>query len=61
MGLKLEIIGLKKLENHPGNNITKRYRIGGNKQIKKIYQYLYKDSTLYLERKKYKMEQILLT
>lgn len=50
------LIGVKKLENHPNNNITKRYRIGGNKQIKKLYDYMYNNSTVCLERKKKKME-----
>ena len=32
---------------------------GGNKQCKKIYDYLYKDATIYLDRKKQKFISIL--
>ena len=33
--------------------------LGGNKQIKKIYDILYKDATIYLDRKKEKFEAII--
>ncbi len=53
-----KIIGSKKLENHPTSSI-KRYRISGRKQIQKIYNYMYNDSTISLDRKKQKMEVLL--
>jgi len=54
-----KVVGLKNLENHPNNPITKRYRFSGKKQIKKMYEYLYSDSSICLERKKKKMEELL--
>lgn len=33
--------------------------IGGNKQIEKIYNFLYKDATVFLDRKKEKFEEII--
>ena len=54
-----KIIGIKKLENHPNNTITKRYRVGGRKQVNRLYKFLYKNSTVFLNRKKNKMEELL--
>jgi len=50
-------IGIKKLSKHP-NNITKNYRVGGSKQLKKIFDFLYKDANFYLQRKYQKFLQI---
>lgn len=49
-------IGLKKLENHPNNSVTKFYRLSGRLQIAKIYTFLYKDAVTFLARKKKNME-----
>lgn len=54
-----QFIGKKRLENHPNNKITKRYRISGRHQIKKIYDYLYHDAQFFMKRKKDKMEELL--
>lgn len=35
------------------------YKVGGTNQMKKIYDYLYKDATIFLGRKKNKFEEIL--
>lgn len=35
------------------------YKVGGTSQMKKVYDYLYKDSTIFLGRKKNKFEEIL--
>lgn len=51
-------IGIKKLETHP-NKINMQYRISGNKQIIKVYNFLYKDASLYLNRKFNKFQQLL--
>ena len=52
------LIGDKNLESHP-NKKTKRYRVGGRRQIEKIYHYLYDNSSIFLARKKQKMEELL--
>ena len=56
-----KIVGLKNLKNHnpKSNNITKSYRFGGKRQIRKFYDYIYKDATVYLTRKKDKFISIL--
>lgn len=56
-----KLIGIKKLENHPNNSITKRYRIGGAKQISKIYHYLYNKANICLKRKRDKMKGLIST
>ena len=53
-------IGIKNLETHT-NNITKLYRISGKKQIKKIFEFLYRDSNIYLTRKFDKFTKLLTT
>ena len=44
--------------NYPGKNIY-RIRYGGINQLRKIYQYLYQNATIYLKRKKELFENIL--
>lgn len=44
--------------NYPGETIN-RVRYGGINQLKKIYQYLYKNAIIFLERKKKLFENIL--
>lgn len=44
--------------NYPGKTIN-RVRYGGINQLKKIYQYLYKNAAIFLERKKKLFENIL--
>jgi hypothetical protein len=51
-------IGIKKLENHPNNPITKFYRLSGRLQIAKIYAFLYKNAVTFLARKKKNMEAV---
>lgn len=53
-----KIVGIKNLEKHPNNDITKRYNVSGRRQILKIYKFLYKGSNLALLRKKNKMEEL---
>lgn len=50
-------IGIKNLETHP-NNINMQYRIGGKKQIEKVYNYLYNNASIYLNRKFDKFQQL---
>lgn len=40
------------------NSITYQYGKGGNLQVRKIYDYLYKDATVYLERKKERFDSV---
>lgn len=47
-----------KLYDTPSKGI-KGFYIGGNKQIEKIYDFLYKDATVFLDRKKEKFEEII--
>ena len=35
------------------------YKVGGSNQMKNIYDYLYKDATIFLGRKKNKFEEVL--
>lgn len=51
-------IGLKNLELHP-NGINMQYRISGQKQIIKVFKYLYKDANFFLKRKFNKFQQFL--
>jgi hypothetical protein len=44
--------------NYPGKTIN-RLRYGGINQLKKIYQYLYENATIFLERKKKVFEDVL--
>lgn len=53
------LVGRKNLENHPNNNITKRYRFSGARQISKFYDYIYKGATIFIERKRKKFKAIL--
>lgn len=43
-------VGIKNIDDHL-NGITKIYRIGGSKQVIKVFDYLYKDATIFLKRK----------
>lgn len=49
--LRKEISGLGNVKISKDRNIYKLYW-GGNKQVKNIYEYLYKDATICLERKR---------
>lgn len=55
------LIGIKNLENHPNNNITKIYRVSGRRQLKKIFHFLYKNATIYLKRKYNRFQNLLCT
>lgn len=53
------LIGIKNIKIHP-NKKTRIYRIGGNKQVKKLVEWLYKDATIYMNRK-YEIAKKLMT
>lgn len=52
-------IKIQKLENHPNNMITKRYRITGKDRIGKFYNFIYNNATIFMTRKKEKFEKFL--
>lgn len=47
-----------KLKSYKSTNVAKSLTYGGTLQVKRIYEYLYKDSTIYLKRKYDKFNQL---
>jgi hypothetical protein len=53
-------LGIENKKVHPRDNIFK-LEFGGNNLCKKIYEFLYKDATIYLDRKKNKVDNHYIT
>lgn len=51
-------IGIKKVKPKSLEGKIFRYMFGGNEMVKKFYHYLYDDSSVFMERKKEKMEKV---
>lgn len=57
--LLIENIRLNKIKIHQMTDYCWKLQYGGKNNIKKFYNWLYKDSTIWLERKKHKFDEIL--